>query len=98
MLTASGNWTTSQVAELTVVTGPPVIAEVSVSAATLHILCTNGVPGWGCEVLATTNLALPLGDWPVLLSGQVGADGTFVFTNAIDQSWHRLFYRVRFAP
>ncbi len=42
---------------------------------------SNGVPGWTYQVLASTNLALPVSQWPVVATNTFDVGGDFNFTN-----------------
>jgi hypothetical protein len=42
---------------------------------------SDGVPGWPYYVLASTNLALPVSQWPVVATNTFDAAGNFNFTS-----------------
>jgi autotransporter-associated beta strand protein len=42
---------------------------------------TGGVPYWTYYVLASTNLGLPVAQWPVIATNTFGGNGGFIFTN-----------------
>jgi len=44
---------------------------------------TNGIPGWGYQVLGSTNLTAPASGWPVVATNVFDAAGNFVYTNAL---------------
>ena len=53
---------------------------------------TNGIPGWNYLVLASTNLALPVAQWPVMTTNTFDANGNFHFTNSVDPDAPQRFY------
>ncbi|HTV41980.1 MAG TPA: IPT/TIG domain-containing protein [Candidatus Sulfotelmatobacter sp.] len=55
----------------------------------------NGNPSGTYNVLASTNLLLPLTNWTVLSSGSFGSNGNFSFTNAIASTNREMFYLLR---
>jgi hypothetical protein len=63
------------------VTTKPVIGSVSISGNSLVFNGTGGVGGANFYLLGTTNLAVPLTNWTVLLTNQFDNSGNFNFTN-----------------
>ena len=53
---------------------------------------SNGIPGWTCYVLASTNLMTPVSQWPVIATNIFDANGIFSFTNAAAANTPRQFY------
>lgn len=56
---------------------------------------TNGVADWPYYVLASTNLALPPGQWPRVATNVFDGSGNFVFTNSVKASAPRTFFRLQ---
>jgi hypothetical protein len=83
---------------LSVVTAPtpsPRITEFKANAGTLTFTATNGVPGWPCMILSSTNLILPLNQWTVLATNSFDPGGNLDFTNAIAMNVPQTFYALR---
>lgn len=55
----------------------------------------GGNPNANYYVLATTNLALPLANWPRVLTNQFDAAGNFLFTNTFQTNGTQQFYRLQ---
>jgi hypothetical protein len=53
---------------------------------------SNGIPGWPYSVLASTNLALPVSQWPPLATNTFDASGNFNFMNSIAPNAPQQFY------
>ena len=93
-------WNTNTLATgvLSVVAGPvtpqPAITSITLSGTSLVITGTNGLAGEQYNVLTTTNLALPIANWPVLSTGTFSA-GNFSITNTVNSSVPRSFYMLR---
>ena len=60
----------------------PVFTGVTLTGTNLIGRGTNGLPGWPCRVLATTNLALPFSSWTAIATNTFDSTGHFNFTNA----------------
>ncbi len=73
----------------------PQIASTKISGANLIINGTNGTPNSAFSLLTSTNIGLPLSNWSVVGTGSFDATGNFQFTNALDGSMPRRFYRLR---
>ena len=73
-------------------TPPPKFNLLNWSRNNLVFQGINGVPGWTCHVLATTNLALPSGQWPCIATNRFDANGQFEFTNPVSSSDIPQFY------
>jgi hypothetical protein len=43
---------------------------------------TNGIPGWTCYLIVTTNPALPTAQWQVIATNTFDNSGNVCFTNA----------------
>jgi hypothetical protein len=67
---------------------------LSVSGTNVIIVGTNGLAGVPYNVLTSTNLVLPLGDWTVLPTNTFGAS-TFSITNPVNPSAPQSFYLLR---
>jgi hypothetical protein len=72
----------------------PQIGGAGISGNNFYFTGTNGSPGWTYEVLASTNLSLPLADWAVLSTNSFDGEGHFSFTNFIDPTTPQIFYAV----
>ncbi|HTA95421.1 MAG TPA: hypothetical protein VK769_04785, partial [Verrucomicrobiae bacterium] len=76
---------------------PPAIANiVSSGGANLIFSGANGVPGGTYYVLVSTNLALPVSQWPVMSTNAFDVNGNFIFTNPVDANMYQQFYMLRF--
>lgn len=53
---------------------------------------SNGVPGWAFDVLASTNIAMPASQWPIMVTGLFDANGGFSFTNGPAPNAPQQFY------
>ena len=53
---------------------------------------TNGVPNWPCLLLASTNLTLPLNQWPAIATNSFDSLGKFSFTNSAGSKVLQTFY------
>ena len=53
---------------------------------------SNGTPGWTYYVLASTNVALPLGQWTTIATNTFDGNGNFSFTNAPATTAPQRFY------
>lgn len=60
---------------------PPELVSLSFGEAALIITGANGFPASTCYLLASTNLSLPLSDWPRIATNVVGPSGGFSLTN-----------------
>jgi autotransporter-associated beta strand protein len=76
------------------------ILGISLSDANLVINGTNlnGGQNFHYAVLTSTNVLAPLSDWTVLSTNSFNADGTFVFTNAINPSRPAAYFEVKAVP
>ena len=63
---------------------PPAFGAVTRSGGSLIFSGTNGIPNWPYYVLATTNLALSLAQWPCVATNTFDGAGNFIFTNSPD--------------
>ena len=80
---------------ITVVSIMPVFAAPVLSSGTNLILSgTTLATNQSCYVLASTNVAAPISQWTCLATNPI-TGGQFRFTNAIDPSVPRLFYRLQ---
>ncbi len=62
---------------------PVLNSQLSTLNSQLVLNGSNGIPGWNYLVLASTNLALPAAQWPVLATNAFDSNGNFNFTNGI---------------
>jgi fibronectin-binding autotransporter adhesin len=80
---------------LSIVSSPtprPGITGFSFSGGVVAFSATNGVPGWPCVVLASTNLALPLSQWTGIATNLFDSNGSLTFTAAPDSNLPGTFY------
>lgn len=75
-------------------TPPPVIVAPGLSGTNLIFAGTNGVPGWPCLVLTTTNLIQPLSAWEVIGTNVFDGSGSLAFTNGFSAGTPQRFYRL----
>jgi len=73
---------------------PPAIGRVGVSGGILSISGSGGIPGGAYNVLATTNLALPLSLWQPVATNSFDRSGNFQFTNALPADAPAQFFRL----
>jgi autotransporter-associated beta strand protein len=73
---------------------PPNFGGFKLAGNNLIFSGSNGVPGWPCVVLTTTNLALPLSDWTRLATNAFNASGGFSFTNSVNATAPQNFYQL----
>ena len=72
----------------------PVIGNIGLNGSKLVLNGSNGTAGNTYYVLSSTNLALPMTNWTVMMTDQFNAYGGFSFTNTISQTNHFQFYRI----
>ncbi len=60
---------------------PPGFSAVPRNEASLLFSGTNGIPNWPYYVLASTNMALPLAQWPSVATNFFDGAGNFTFTH-----------------
>jgi autotransporter-associated beta strand protein/parallel beta-helix repeat protein len=70
----------------------PKITDIEVSGTNLIFNGTNGTSGGNYYLLASTNLALPLAQWPAIATNSFDGSGNFNFTNPLDPNSPRQFY------
>jgi len=73
-------------------TSPPGFGTVKLIGTNLIFSGTNGIPGWPYLVLASTNLNLPIANWPRVATSQFDAGGGFIFTNGISANRTEQFF------
>jgi autotransporter-associated beta strand protein len=73
-------------------TPPPKIATTGLSGNSIILAGTNGVPNWTYYVLASTNAALPLSQWPIVATNTFDVVGNLTATNPIVPSAPQSFY------
>ena len=71
------------------------IIAVTANGGTLRFTATNSVPGRPCLIISSTNLTLPLNQWPVLATNSFDASGTFSFTNVNALNASETYYALR---
>jgi hypothetical protein len=72
----------------------PGIVGFSLSGTSLVINGTNGLAGWPCCVLMSTNAALPLNQWVPIATNLLSTSGSFTLTatNAVSPTAPQCFY------
>jgi len=73
----------------------PVVVNLTASGNSLVFSGTNGSPTAPYYVLASTNLALPLTNWTVILTNAFDGNGNFNFTNPADVNNQQRFYLLK---
>jgi autotransporter-associated beta strand protein len=67
----------------------------SFDGSNFNFSVSNGQPFDTWSLLSTTDLSLPLPQWPVVGSGSFDANGAFSFTGVVDTASSPQFFRVR---
>jgi len=81
--------------ELYLVVAQPRITGFSLNGTMLTITATNGSPGGNWALLQTTNLALPINQWPTNRTGLFDANGN-LSTNLVNTATQaQTFYRLK---
>jgi autotransporter-associated beta strand protein len=62
-------------------TPPPGISAISFDGTNVMLSATNGVSGWACYVLNSTNLSLPIAQWQCIATNNFDQNGNVNFTN-----------------
>jgi hypothetical protein len=74
----------------------PKIASVTLAGTNLLTLTvTKGVPGSAYYILASTNLNLPLANWPIVATNYFDGNGSFIHTSVIKPDSPQQFYILR---
>ncbi len=76
-------------------TKPPQFSRITASAGKVIFSGSNGVPNWTYDVLASTNLNLPLWEWTIVSTNSFDAGGHFNFTNAASPAMPQTFYLLK---
>ena len=71
---------------------PPVLNLPAMTTNGFRFTGTGGVANASFYLLGTTNLSLPIANWPRLLTNQFDGSGNFNFTNALNPAWPQGFY------
>ena len=71
---------------------PPQIGSIKLSAGNVIITGSNGVASGNYYLLTSTNVALPLNQWPSVLTNQFDINGNFNLTNPMTPGVSRQFY------
>jgi fibronectin type 3 domain-containing protein len=74
---------------------PPHIVQASIAGGNVVFSGTNGLPGGTYEVLSSTNVAMPLGNWTQVGGGNFDGNGNFSVSNAINAGEPQRFYLLR---
>ena len=97
-LSVSLNAKQAKLFRLALVSAPPLpkfVASAPAGGNNFTFSGGNGIPGWAYSVLASTNLALPVSQWPVVATNLFDADGNFSFTNGPGLNAPRQFYLLK---
>jgi fibronectin-binding autotransporter adhesin len=75
----------------------PTITHIGLVGADLHLNGTNGALGGTFYVVASTNLTVPLTNWPAISTNTFTGSGTFnvTVTNAVDPNVPQTFYSIK---
>ncbi len=84
----------AQVAASLLFTNHPAFSSVAPDGANWLMNGTGGETGWNFFLRASTNLALPLNQWPVIGSNVFDAGGNFLFTDTPASGLPRKFFRL----
>jgi rhamnogalacturonan endolyase len=76
-------------------TASPLITQTVAAANSLVVGGTGGTPNWSYYILATTNLAVPLAQWARVGTNSFDPSGAFRFTNSINPSVPKSFFRIQ---
>jgi hypothetical protein len=85
MLTAAG--------EL-IILPPPGFGGIRLAGSNVVIKAIGGIRGGTCYLLASTNLAIPLSQWPRVATNAFDATGSFTVTNTPAPNVPEMFYRL----
>ncbi|HSU53827.1 MAG TPA: chondroitinase-B domain-containing protein [Candidatus Dormibacteraeota bacterium] len=93
-------WNTNTLSSgvLSVVAAPtpnPQITALTATGGTLMLAATNGVPGWPCLILTSTNVASPLSQWTVLATNTFDSKGGLNFITTFASDVPQTFYSLR---
>ena len=83
--------------DISVIPVQPVLVGLALSGPNLVASASNGLYGQTYQLLASTNLALPISQWTPLTTNVLGVAGDFILTvtNAVDPSVPQTFYVIR---
>jgi len=73
----------------------PRVASISLAGSNLVLSGSGGAAGYGFSILASTNLTIPVTNWPVTGMGVCDSNGNFIVTNSLNMTNLRQFYLVR---
>lgn len=92
-------WNTSQLATngriWVVSTESPAIAQFNLTGGNFSFSGSGGTPNWNFVVLTATNLALPVGDWTEVATGQFDAAGDFDVIVPVTPGESQRYYLLR---
>jgi hypothetical protein len=74
---------------------PPKFIAATSSGTNFIVTGTNGISNWPYLVLATTNLSLPLNQWPRIATNSFDASGNFSFTNGVSPGSPQQFFQLQ---
>jgi autotransporter-associated beta strand protein len=67
---------------ISVPTPPPQMGNITFDDEGNLVLSGTGVAGWPFKILTSTNISLPLTNWPIYFSGVFDPAGAFIITNS----------------
>jgi len=82
----------ANLAYLKVRANPPFFSEARVQDGAIVLSGGGGMPGNLFYLRASTDVALPLSQWPRIATSYFGPDGGFVVTNSLRPAWSLEFY------
>jgi hypothetical protein len=71
---------------------PPAIVKISINGNNLVFNGAGGISNGIYYLLASTNLALPLPNWTVIVTNNFDSNGDFFFTNTLNPNTPQTFY------
>ncbi len=75
---------------------PPRFGAINMKGSNLVFNGSSGLPGLTYSVLASTNVTLPVNQWPAVSSITFQTNGTFSFTNPMNPAALRTFYLLKY--
>jgi hypothetical protein len=88
-LLKAGNISTMSAPDTALPQPQPRITRINLSGSNVTISGTNGLVNAAYNVLASTNVALPMSQWTVVANGRFDSSGNFSSTNAVGASGTR---------
>jgi autotransporter-associated beta strand protein len=73
----------------------PQVGRILLMGTNLVLSGSGGAAEYGCSVLSSTNVLLPLADWTVVGTGVCDSNGNFTVTNGLASLHPQQFFRLR---